>query len=255
MTAAGTPWWPETRTSLQALDDGIKLAMAEKPTRMPDHVVEFGKGAAASGGRPPRCRRHSTATTRRSGRCCRSSSKTAPATFWKSAAAPGSTRSPSPGNGRRSPGGRPISTTITCAASPPGANTRNSATCRPPRHSTPATAIGGSPSAACRNSSSRCSAPTSSTSRRGRWRKACSPAPAAICGADGRLFLYGPFKRDGEHNAPSNAAFDASLRRQNPEWGVRDTADLRALAENNRLRFAGLTEMPANNAILAFERK
>ena len=26
--------------------------------------------------------------------------------------------------------------------------------------------------------------------------------------ADGRLFLYGPFKRDGVHNAPSNAAFD-----------------------------------------------
>ena len=42
--------------------------------------------------------------------------------------------------------------------------------------------------------------------------KACSPAPAAISTADGRLFLYGPFKRDGQHNAPSNAAFDESLR-------------------------------------------
>ena len=70
--------------------------------------------------------------------------------------------------------------------------------------------------------------------------------------ADGRLFLYGPFQRDGEHNAPSNAAFDASLRSQNPEWGVRDTAELRALAAANRLRFVELVEMPSNNAILIF---
>ena len=41
---------------------------------------------------------------------------------------------------------------------------------------------------------------------------------------DGRLFVYGPFKRDGEHTAPSNAAFDATLRAENPEWGVRDVA-------------------------------
>jgi SAM-dependent methyltransferase len=68
----------------------------------------------------------------------------------------------------------------------------------------------------------------------------------------GRLFLYGPFRRDGAHNAPSNAAFDASLRRQNPEWGVRDTADLRALAGQNGLRLSDIAEMPANNAVLTF---
>jgi len=71
-------------------------------------------------------------------------------------------------------------------------------------------------------------------------------------GADGRLFLYGPFRRDGVHNAPSNAAFDASLRRQNPEWGVRDTADLRALAKASGLRLLDIIEMPANNAVLTF---
>jgi SAM-dependent methyltransferase len=72
--------------------------------------------------------------------------------------------------------------------------------------------------------------------------------------AGGRLFLYGPFKRDGAHNAPSNAAFDQSLRNRNSEWGVRDTADLRALAARNGLRFVQLAEMPSNNAILEFER-
>ena len=72
--------------------------------------------------------------------------------------------------------------------------------------------------------------------------------------AGGKLFLYGPFKRDGAHNAPSNAAFDESLRSQNPSWGVRDIADLRALATKNALRFVEMAEMPSNNAILVFER-
>jgi SAM-dependent methyltransferase len=72
--------------------------------------------------------------------------------------------------------------------------------------------------------------------------------------AGGLLLLYGPFRRDGSHNAPSNAAFDVSLRTRDPSWGVRDTADLRALAQRNGLRFVRLEEMPSNNAILIFER-
>ena len=71
----------------------------------------------------------------------------------------------------------------------------------------------------------------------------------------GRLFLYGPFRRDGMHNAPSNAAFDESLRNQNPEWGVRDIADLKKLGQAHHLHFIELVEMPSNNAILVFERE
>src|SRR6187431_1157778 len=48
--------------------------------------------------------------------------------------------------------------------------------------------------------------------------------------ADGRLFLYGPFKRDGKHTALSNAVFDTSLRDRDPEWGVRDISELETLA-------------------------
>ena len=40
------------------------------------------------------------------------------------------------------------------------------------------------------------------------------------------LYLYGPFKENGAHTAPSNAAFDASLRAHDPAWGVRDTGDV-----------------------------
>jgi hypothetical protein len=73
--------------------------------------------------------------------------------------------------------------------------------------------------------------------------------------ADGRLFLYGPFKRDGKHTALSNAAFDTSLRDNNPEWGVRDIADVQALAESVGLHRTEIAEMPANNLILSFERR
>jgi SAM-dependent methyltransferase len=72
--------------------------------------------------------------------------------------------------------------------------------------------------------------------------------------ADGRMFLYGPFKRDGKHTALSNAVFDASLRDQDAEWGVRDIADLEKLADSVGLNLIEASDMPANNLILAFGR-
>lgn len=72
--------------------------------------------------------------------------------------------------------------------------------------------------------------------------------------ADGRLFLYGPFKRDGKHTALSNAVFDTSLRDTNPEWGVRDVDEVTVLAQRNGLALAEIIDMPANNLILTFER-
>jgi hypothetical protein len=72
--------------------------------------------------------------------------------------------------------------------------------------------------------------------------------------ADGWLFLYGPFKRDGRHTALSNAVFDTSLREGNPEWGVRDIADLEKLASSVGLTLLETVDMPANNMILVFGR-
>ena len=71
---------------------------------------------------------------------------------------------------------------------------------------------------------------------------------------DGRLFLYGPFKRDGRHTAVSNAVFDTSLRSQNEEWGVRDVDDVTKLAECAGFELAETFEMPANNLILMLTR-
>lgn len=72
--------------------------------------------------------------------------------------------------------------------------------------------------------------------------------------SDGRLFLYGPFKREGKHTAMSNAVFDTSLRQQDAEWGVRDIADIEKLAAGVGLALIETLPMPANNMILVFGR-
>ncbi len=75
---------------------------------------------------------------------------------------------------------------------------------------------------------------------------------ARLLGAGGLLSLYGPFMHNGMHNAPSNAAFDESLKARNPCWGLRDIADLGRVADASGLRLAQTIEMPANNMLLVF---
>lgn len=73
--------------------------------------------------------------------------------------------------------------------------------------------------------------------------------------AGGVLYLYGPFKENGLHTAPSNAAFDESLKARDPAWGVRDAGDVRALAERHGFDFVERVAMPANNLSLVFRRR
>jgi cyclopropane fatty-acyl-phospholipid synthase-like methyltransferase len=68
----------------------------------------------------------------------------------------------------------------------------------------------------------------------------------------GRLFLYGPFMQNGVHTAPSNAAFDESLKARNPSWGLRDIDQLERVAEASGLKLDETVEMPANNMSLVF---
>ena len=70
----------------------------------------------------------------------------------------------------------------------------------------------------------------------------------------GLLFVYGPFKRDGEHTSEGNAVFDESLRRQNDEWGYRDIEAMIAEAEKVGFERAEIVPMPANNFALAMTR-
>jgi SAM-dependent methyltransferase len=70
----------------------------------------------------------------------------------------------------------------------------------------------------------------------------------------GILFLYGPFKENGRHTAPSNQGFDTSLRSRDPAWGVRDLADVAEAARAQGLELAERVEMPANNLSVIFRR-
>jgi len=77
---------------------------------------------------------------------------------------------------------------------------------------------------------------------------------AAILPPGAPLYLYGPYKQGGQHTAPSNAAFDASLRARNDAWGVRDLEAVAALAAAAGFSEPQVIEMPANNLSVIFRR-
>ncbi len=68
------------------------------------------------------------------------------------------------------------------------------------------------------------------------------------------LFLYGPFLRPDVETAPSNLAFDADLKRRDPRWGLRELPSVANEAARAGFGAPHLTEMPANNVIVRFER-
>lgn len=70
----------------------------------------------------------------------------------------------------------------------------------------------------------------------------------------GMAIFYGPFRENGAHTGPGNAAFDARLRAEDPEWGVRDTGEITQYAEAEGLLRHALTPMPADNRLLVFAR-
>ena len=90
-------------------------------------------------------------------------------------------------------------------------------------------------------------------------------APWATCAAlmrgcarhlapGGKLVTYGPYIEDGVPTAPSNLAFDASLRAHDPSYGIRRREDVAQAAQQAGLRLAARHAMAANNLLLVFER-
>jgi SAM-dependent methyltransferase len=78
---------------------------------------------------------------------------------------------------------------------------------------------------------------------------------ARLLPTGGILYLYGPYKIGGRHTAPSNQEFDAYLRRQNPQWGIRDLDEVVALAGRHNFTLLETVAMPANNLSVIFARK
>ena len=70
----------------------------------------------------------------------------------------------------------------------------------------------------------------------------------------GQLFLYGPFLEADIPTAPSNLAFDQSLRGRNPAWGLRDLAEVERLAAGHGLTRTERIAMPANNLVVVFRK-
>lgn len=77
---------------------------------------------------------------------------------------------------------------------------------------------------------------------------------AGVLPAGAPLVLYGPYSIGGQHTAPSNAAFDASLKARDPDWGVRDLEEIVREAGESGLRFVESVEMPANNLVVVLRR-
>jgi len=70
----------------------------------------------------------------------------------------------------------------------------------------------------------------------------------------GLLVLYGPYLENDVVTAPSNLAFDDSLRGRDPAWGIRDRDAVVAAARENGLAPTLRYPMPANNLMLLFRR-
>ena len=85
--------------------------------------------------------------------------------------------------------------------------------------------------------------------------------PALLAGAarvlapGGLLIVYGPFIRPGVETAPSNLAFDRSLRDRDPAWGLRDLAAVTEAATAAGLAHRETRELPANNVIVVYVRR
>lgn len=77
---------------------------------------------------------------------------------------------------------------------------------------------------------------------------------ATLLPQGGLLYLYGPYRQNGTHTAPSNEAFDADLKARNPEWGVRDLEAVVTLARENGFSEPIVEAMPANNFSMVFDR-
>lgn len=69
------------------------------------------------------------------------------------------------------------------------------------------------------------------------------------------LILYGPYIEDEVETAPSNLAFDRSLKERNPEWGLRDLSEIDRLAIQWGFFRSNRVEMPANNLVLVYRKR
>ena len=69
----------------------------------------------------------------------------------------------------------------------------------------------------------------------------------------GKLVLYGPYLENGTA-VQSNLDFDATLKRRNQEWGLRDLEEVTRMAALHGLQRQQVVRMPANNLTVVFSK-
>ena len=79
-------------------------------------------------------------------------------------------------------------------------------------------------------------------------------ALAHVLTPDAVLAAYGPFNYDGRFTSPSNAEFDAWLKRRSSQSGIRDFAAVDQLARSIGFTLLEDRPMPANNRTLVWRR-
>lgn len=75
-----------------------------------------------------------------------------------------------------------------------------------------------------------------------------------LLSSGGSLILYGPYKQEGREFVDSNMEFDAWLRNQNADWGIRQLEEVAELAGRAGLSLSSIVDMPANNLCVIFKR-
>ncbi|MEO6387543.1 MAG: DUF938 domain-containing protein [Croceibacterium sp.] len=78
---------------------------------------------------------------------------------------------------------------------------------------------------------------------------------AEVLAQEGPLVLYGPFLERAVQTAPSNLAFDISLKARDPRWGLREAEWIDQLAAEQGFSRTRRVKMPANNLVLVYRRR
>jgi hypothetical protein len=77
----------------------------------------------------------------------------------------------------------------------------------------------------------------------------------SITTEDACVAIYGPFNIDGRFTSDSNEAFDRDLKMRGTHMGIRDTAEVDALAAAAGFDLIDDVTMPANNRLRLWKRR
>lgn len=85
--------------------------------------------------------------------------------------------------------------------------------------------------------------------------KAMIAGMARVLRSGGVACIYGPFNYGGQFTSASNAQFDAALKAQAPQMGIRDFEEVQRVATEQGLMLTADHAMPANNRFLVWRRR